>query len=440
MENVNFYINITARLLIYSLVIAFSFFFHIPVLLLSFAILANVSLIVKTGKSIPILLMFLFFLTYVINLIPFFFNGNYIFAYPYTKGFYETLQIHALFLFSIDVFLLPIKKSLFVGEKIPYRTNLKGFLFVAFLFLFFIVFAIRGETILDTGGYGRQGDKTSLGGFGEYFLLLIPLLYIYGGKRVLLRKVTFILMLLMGIKLLLYGGRIGVLMMGLLVFMLYYNTKSRNISTLKLLLFSLPILYLFVLLGAIRANIFLVLESSWSEIALLPFKTNFLDTYIQFFGNQNDIFYSSTILNQAAISGTIGMGTRLEMFFYNVLSLVVPYSFLPEKAAVIPYIQANIASTGGGALVSSYFYFFLSYPGVILSGVFISFIINNLQRTKNLLFVLYAVIVLSTYPRWFGYNMISLFKISFYVIPVYLVVKFVFERIKIKIPNKSPNK
>ncbi len=440
MENVNFYINITARLLIYSLVIAFSFFFHIPVLLLSFAILANVSLIVKTGKSIPILLMFLFFLTYVINLIPFFFNGNYIFAYPYTKGFYETLQIHALFLFSIDVFLLPIKKSLFVGEKIPYRTNLKGFLFVAFLFLFFIVFAIRGETILDTGGYGRQGDKTSLGGFGEYFLLLIPLLYIYGGKRVLLRKVTFILMLLMGIKLLLYGGRIGVLMMGLLVFMLYYNTKNRNISTLKLLLFSLPILYLFVLLGAIRANIFLVLESSWSEIALLPFKTNFLDTYIQFFGNQNDIFYSSTILNQAAISGTIGMGTRLEMFFYNVLSLVVPYSFLPEKAAVIPYIQANIASTGGGALVSSYFYFFLSYPGVILSGVFISFIINNLQRTKNLLFVLYAVIVLSTYPRWFGYNMISLFKISFYVIPVYLVVKFVFERIKIKTKNENHNR
>lgn len=418
------------RFLIYLLVILYSFLHESPSILLSFAIVASISLVFKVRKSLPILLMFLFFITYVINLIPLFFYDYYIFAYPPSNYFYQTLQIHTSFLFVVDVFLLPIKERFYIGDKIPKLENQKSFIFISVFFVFFLVFAVQGDTILDTGGYGQQGNKTSLGGFGEYFLILIPLLYIFGGNNQLSKKITVVLLVAMSVKLLLYGGRIGVLMIGLLSFILYYDTSRQKIHLTKLMFFSLPILYIFVLLGSIRGDVYSALQSSFTELLLKPFKADFWTTYVEFFGNQNDIFYSSTILNQAVLSGDIDFTSRLEMLFYNILSLFVPYSVLPEKANIIPYIQKNIAKTGGGALISSYSYFLFSYLGIILSGIFVAYVVNTLQRTKNILFILYMLIVLSTYPRWFGYNMIGLFKISFYIIPVYLVTRILFQKTK----------
>ncbi|MFK8288812.1 hypothetical protein [Capnocytophaga canimorsus] len=401
-----------------------------PVILLSFAILTSFSIIVKVRKNLPVLLMFVFFMTYVINLIPFFIYDYYIFAYPPTEGFYTTLRVHTLFLFSIDIFLKSYQNRFYINTKIPQDKSQKMFIFLVILFLFFLLFSVRGDTILDTGGYGQEGNTSGLGGFGEYFIILIPLLYIFGGDSYTNRKIIFILLLSMGLKLLLYGGRIGVLMMALAVFILYFDTEKRNISPIKLLLFSLPVLYTFVLLGSIRANILFLLNSSWYEIFLIPFREDFMKTQLEFFGNQNDIFYSSAILNKTVDLGIIDVSSRLEMFMYNVFSLVVPYSFLPSEASVIPHIQATVAKTGGGALISSYFYFFLSYPGVIFIGWFIAKMINMLQRSTNILFILYMFVVLCTYPRWFGYNMISLFKISFYIIPVYLGIKFLLKNKK----------
>ena len=424
----SYLLSIFVRLLIYIFVILYSFFEESSKLLLSLAIVANLSIIFKTYKSLPILLMFLFFLTYIVNVIPFFFMGEYIFAYHPTKGFYETLQIHTIFLCTLDTFLQPIKKNIYINEKIPQAKNVLLYLFLTAFFVFFLLFAIRGDTILDTGGYGQQGNTTSLGGVGEYFLLLIPLLYIYSGKSYIMKKILHILMLLMSVKLLLYGGRIGVLMMGLLYFTLYYDTQKNHISLFKIFCYVTPILYIFVLMGAIRGNITLASTSSWYELFLLPFRGDFLKTFKEFFGNQNDIFYSSTILNQTALSDTLNVYTRLEIFFYNILSLLLPYSWLPEKASVITYIQKNIAHTGGGALISAYSYFYLSYPGVILIGYYIASLINKLQKSKNIYFILYSIVVLATYPRWFGYNAIGLFKISFYIIPLYLATTLLLKK------------
>lgn len=432
-------LSIFIRLLIYILVILYSSFEESPEMLLSLAIVANLSIIFKTYRSLPILLMFLFFLTYVVNLIPFFFAGEYIFGYRPTEGFYETLQIHTIFLCILDTFLRPIKKRLYINEKIPQTENVFLYLSLCVLFVFFLIFGIRGDTVLDTGGYGQKGDTTGLGGLGEYFLILIPLLYMYSGKSYVMKKVVHILMLLMGIKLLLYGGRIGVLMMGLLYLIFYYDTRKNHISLFKILCYAIPVLYIFILIGAIRGNIALALTSSWGELLLLPFRGDLLKTHIEFFGNQIDIFYSSTILNQAALSGTLSIYTRLEMFFYNVLSLFVPYSWLPEKAAVVSYIQKNVAPTGGGALISAYSYFFLSYPGVILIGYYIASLINKLQKSKNVYFILYCIIVLTTYPRWFGYNVIGLFKISFYIVILYAILKR-FSKIKITFFNANTHR
>ena len=140
------------------------------------------------------------------------------------------------------------------------------------------------------------------------------------------------------------------------------------------------------------------------------------------------IFYSSSVLNNTALSDTLNISTRIEMFFYNVLSLVIPYSWLPAKASVITYIQKNIAHTGGGALLSAYSYFYLSYVGVILIPYFISYVINRIQNTKSLVFTLYTVMVLVTFPTWVGYNIISLFKISFYIVPLYLATTLLLKK------------
>ena len=419
-------LSTSIRLLIYTLVILYSWFEESPKILLSFTIVANLSIIFKTHRCLPILLMFLFFSTYIVNLIPFFFAGEYIFYYPPKDTFYETLQVHSFFLFSLDIFTRPIRRRFFISDTLEQKKNWKAFIFLCILFLFFLIFSIQGDTILQTGGYGQQGNTTSLGGFGMYFVILLPLMYIYSGKEKKFKIIVILLCLLMTLKMLLYGGRMIVLIMGLLIFMLYYDNEKKHLSILKIILLALPILYIFILLGAIRANPINALSSSWEDLLLLPFKENLTETLIEFFGNQNDIFYSSTVLTQTVVLDIFNMYDRLEIFFYNIISIITPYSMLPDKASLITYIQKNVAITGGGALVSSYAYFFLSFPGIIMIAYFISFIVNNMQKSTNIPFKLYAIMILVTFPSWFGYNIISLFKISFYIIPLYFITRLLF--------------
>ena len=52
----------------------------------------------------------------------------------------------------------------------------------------------------------------------------------------------------------------------------------------------------------------------------------------------------------------------------------------------------------------------------------------KLQKSKNIYFILYSIVVLATYPRWFGYNAIGLFKISFYIIPLYLATTLLLKK------------
>lgn len=414
------------KILLYGVFVFFGFVAEIPEIILSLAICANVSLIIKTRKNILVLIMFLFFLTYVVNLIPLFFQGEYIFAYPNIEGLYKTLLIHSIFLFALDIFVLPIKKNVYVSEMLfPQKSEIR-FYIVAALFVFFLLYSVRGDSIVESGGYGR-GETSGMGGIGEYFLVLIPLMYIYSGKSKLLKYITWLLLLLMSLKLLLYGGRIGVLMIGLLYFALYFNVPERKVSKKRLIIIGVSALYIFVLMGAIRSNVDMALRASWGEILLLPFKGNFLKTYIEFFGNQNDIFYSSAAVNYGIETNQLNWFVRLEMFLYNILSLFVPYSLLPEKAVVISYVQKHILPTGGGALLSMYSYLFLSYPGIILLAIFLAWVINTFSTTKKQLMILFGVMVFTTYPRWFGYNAIGLFKISFYIIPVYLGLKTLFQ-------------
>ena len=176
-------LSTSIRLLMYTLVILYSWFEESPKILLSFMIVANLSIIFKTHRCLPILLMFLFFSTYIVNLIPFFFAGEYIFYYPPKDTFYEALQIHSFFLFSLDIFTRPIRRRFFISDTLEQKKNWKAFIFLCILFLFFLIFSIQGDTILQTGGYGQQGNTTSLGGFGMYFVILLPLMYIYSGKE-----------------------------------------------------------------------------------------------------------------------------------------------------------------------------------------------------------------------------------------------------------------
>ena len=113
----NHLLSIFIKLLIYISVILYSFFEESPKILLSLAIVASLSIIFKTYRCLPILLMFLFFFTYVVNLIPFFFAGQYIFFYLSKGGFYETLFIHTIFLCTLDTFLLPIKRDYILMKK-----------------------------------------------------------------------------------------------------------------------------------------------------------------------------------------------------------------------------------------------------------------------------------------------------------------------------------
>ena len=67
-----------------------------------------------------------------------------------------------------------------------------------------------------------------------------------------------------------------------------------------------------------------------------------------------------------------------------------------------------------------YWFVFLGIYGPCLIGLFLGYILRKLVYTNNIYFIIYLLLVLSTYLRWFAYNQITMFKFCLYGVIYYL--------------------
>lgn len=360
----------------------------------------NVYLVIFSAKKkdMGLLLLFIFIVFYSIGPIKYYFLGMQIGFADYYESpvtVCETTLCLYLFLLTLFYFVKPKQKETY---RIPTHSNELVFLSCMVIAICCIVFGLRGENIFEGGGYGSADNESS--SLYEYGIIPILIMLLYSNDKQKL-WLTYLLAALFVLKDLMYGGRVGVIVLGFSFILLrvQYVWSQKRILTVLFLGFIIMASW-----GAYRG-----VASGQLHLTLAD-------------ANSSEVFFSSMRMHYMVGANIITPSDRLESFFWFFVGIFLPGYMQPPIANLSLYEQSTYPC-GGGGLASSFFYVFLGYIGVVLLGLFVAWCLN--QRTsKSDAVRFYVVMVIASTPRWFAYYPRQLFK---YCV-VSMIVFYIFER------------
>jgi hypothetical protein len=111
-------------------------------------------------------------------------------------------------------------------------------------------------------------------------------------------------------------------------------------------------------------------------------------------------------------SGELGVINRFSSLFYNFFGLFLPQNVFPTVINLSRYMDDKYP-VGGGGTFFIYFFVWLGYVGVILSGILLKYALTVRKSTRTGLSIYFLPIVLITLPRWSMYSPLNLFKFLF---------------------------
>lgn len=328
------------------------------------------------------------------------------FSFAENKYLYDFGLIHFFFITILSIYIvIPSQK-----DTHDLRIENNGVLFIINYTIAFILFLIgkQGETIFSSGGYGQGEVQAS--SLNEYFIIFWFVSFFFSGKSKVKKNMLLGLSILYCLKNLMFGGRIETAMMGLGLIYLIYQYK---VSIRVFLLFFILGTYIFGILGSIRQNPLLLIEGEWEQLFIPSWSGS--EQTIDIISNQEgDVFQSSSRMVGMVTEEVLPYSDRIASSFYFLASVALPYSVLPDIAMLASY-KSDIYPSGGGGLISAYFYVFGSWIGVFSIALFIARILSKVGlKEKNRFIQIYIFFLITTLPRWFAYNPISIFKLSLY--------------------------
>lgn len=369
----------------------------------------------RVYNSKLLLLFFIFVLTYNIPVFLHFSFGQKISFYELnTMGKYYENVLEMLFIFNLTViaFLKKIKSNDIVN-KLLFKDNKLLYIFNIIFMILIYLFAKTGDNMFISGGYGLVNASLIADlAIWEYFSLFFLLSIVYSSKnrfQIFLSVSIGVLYILKDISL---GGRIASLQVIILIFILFFESKMNYKQFFIVLVSSFFIISFF---GFTRSNVLNLFNFN---------KIGELDV-LNLLANQSEVTYSSSILQGLAIDEYVDLTVRIKSLIGNIISVFLPSRFIFEEADIIWIASETFGGAGGGGMIISYFYLWLGPIGVILIATIVTFFSNKLYKTKNNYFLLYLIMVFSTFPRWFAYKPLSLYKLSGYIIPIYFLFSFI---------------
>ncbi len=408
----SFLIKLIFILINVSLIILSSFFVLGKTLLIM-AILTNVYIIWEMRRIQPAVLMGVFFLSYLLYLIPYYYDDYIISAHTqyYRRDLYDqVLGIHLLFLSSFLLFLKSNlnRNSLKIRDLIKPNNNIVIFLLL-YLIMLAIVLSIKGQSVIG-GTYSTYIDNLEgQGGSVEYFYIFFVIAFFFT-DRPFLRNSLLLLVAYYCFMTITRGYRIQFVQMVILVFVLFFDGKFKTIYMM-----------IFAFLGFIIAEIVNLLKMMGSltlEDTLALFEKSDKGIIIS---NQTDVFYSSVVFLGLIQDGIFSLGLRIWSTIGFIWNWFVPSSFVWIEARV-PMFASTFTSLGGGGLVSAYFFVWFGYLGPILIGFCLAFLFNSTYSSADKKkFKIITILVLSLYPRWFAYDPANfLIRLSLYIYILYI--------------------
>lgn len=382
-----------------------------------FTVALCLSMCFRFRRVVPVFLILIFFIPYFYVPKYYFFDGlNISYWADYQSAYLinKVALINSIFLVSFACGLGLSLNTL--GKKVFWMGEGKdSLLFYLFLFVSLIplFFGIRGEGILTSGGYSLvEVNKSPL---HEYFLIPYLMMFIFIDKESLVQKaIIFSLLVIYVLKTLIYGGRIEILQVGLLAIYFWYSFHYKNYYVLLSLVAVAG--FLFYLFSEFRTN-----PQEFSLIGSLYRLFEFDNVSTDYMSNQfGDVYQSSLRILGLFEDGYIGFNDSILSFISVIFGLFIPSSLLPDSYNLATY-RNDIAFSGGGGFLPAYSYIWLSYFGPILFGIFIGMVAKNIYK-KSFFIPVYSILVLVTFPRWFAYYPVVLFKMCLLGVGIYLIL------------------
>ena len=263
-------------------------------------------------------------------------------------------------------------------------------------FILLIVFSFRNE--------GLNG-RIDVNSYGEYSILFVIIGISFCSRNKYLKILYSIVSIAISLILFGFGGRITGLQLLLIIFFSCYSDKIN-----KFLFFIISFLGLVImnLIGIMRADTVLNLESFISSFNDLFSSSFALDTSYVAYHSSYVIYLVS--LNDSFI-------TKIGMFWKFILSMFLGGNAV-SNSNLSSYAQKYQFHSGGGFL-PVYFYYYLNYFGVVIIsfilGVYIR-VINKLKEfyennssIKSLILCISIYLSVSIF-RWYIYSPSNLFR------------------------------
>jgi hypothetical protein len=167
------------------------------------------------------------------------------------------------------------------------------------------------------------------------------------------------------------------------------------------------------------------LDENYFENIFNYLKTNLfvLDTATYAYGASMTFLYSMQFAP---------FGDRFISFINNVMYILIGSSFnmsdILNKNTItqLSDFSKNFHIHNGGGVFPIFFYFWLGWPGCILSGIGVAKYLSYFSKQKDELGSLIFIALIITVPRWYLYNPITMFRGPLVFLPlVYFFIKII---------------
>nr|WP_140173833.1 O-antigen polysaccharide polymerase Wzy [Vibrio parahaemolyticus] len=259
---------------------------------------------------------------------------------------------------------------------------------------------IGKDTVLSNGGYGGNSDSSI---FFEYCLIFMIVCWLYSGNNRNKLFLLFGMMLVYLVLPLMFGKRLPFIMVSLLIFNFYFLNRFSN----KFIILSLfGMLFILSVLALTRVG-------SSFDVGILNLLVNVDDNGVMA-NNQGGVVVSAASYLGLVEDGYFDWLFRLSSFFGTLVSPFTVGKFNVSEAYINTSAMKYTAIPGNGGLPGVYFYIWGGW-GLLIS-LSLAFALAFSAVGKSRLISIYVLFLLITFPRWYAYNMLIIFKMGFWLI------------------------
>lgn len=308
-------------------------------------------------------------------------------------GLYEkSLVIIIIFLLTLIIFIKDSKQE---RPEFIFEDNI---IIYAGLYLLIILINIFFFDRSVNEGYVVRGTPIQ----GYTYVLFVFLNY-YSGNKPVRRNLSVILAILVSVQVMIFGGRGSVIPIAVITIITYF---SKLLDFKRFLLLTSIGVVAFTFVGTYRSA-----ESVSIANILINLRENL-------FVQDTSIMAFNASVTHVAASEVYDLGFRLKSFVAFIIAIILGGNTEITNLSNVTPISSKINLNLGGGLMPTYFYFWLGWSGVVLSGFFLAKILNKGIHAKNRLAFLSFVTMIAGTTTWYLYSPLQLFRVTLVVVPI----------------------